>query len=300
MSIAGAPSPREAMEPNTLLHEDGVFQMGFTQVPNMVLYARNLSASAKTLYAILLSYSWKADRCFPGYGRLCDHMQLSEKIVRKYMHELFAVNLLRQKRRGLGLTNLYTLLSVRNAALEAERDKSTGLDREGPPVSVQSTPPDPKRDPSPGEEDSSNTQIHEDTDDSNPRSGRAANAYRNEAIGNDAKRLPNGYTDEEDVIARFLEDFSRELGDAEHTKSNVTQALNLWHLCQTEFTNVDLAFYLDVLQAARDLVRKRHITKRNGATTNRMPYYFATIRDYFGIPNGPTRTASHQSPKSDV
>lgn len=137
--------PDEGREKNTLLHEDGAFSLGFTQLPNIVLYARNLSAQAKTLYAILLSYSWKEDKCFPGYARLCEHMGLSEKIVRRHMQELEAVKLLAHKRRGLGKTNIYTLLSLRNAALELsatdERDMSTDTERDTSPVQERDTSP---------------------------------------------------------------------------------------------------------------------------------------------------------------
>jgi len=72
-------------EPNTLLLEDRSLANGFIQLPKVVLHAANLSRDAKLLYAILLSYAWQASRCFPGYRRLCEDMQASENMVRKYM-----------------------------------------------------------------------------------------------------------------------------------------------------------------------------------------------------------------------
>src|SRR5215472_5923703 len=107
-------------EPDTLLLEDQSLRYGFIQMPKQVLYARNLSRDAKLLYAILLGYAWQEGRCFPGYDRLCKDMQASENAVRKYMRELEAANLLIQKRRGLGKTNIYTLLDLRTANIEVQ------------------------------------------------------------------------------------------------------------------------------------------------------------------------------------
>ncbi len=107
-----------APEPGTLFIEDETLRAGFTQIPNRVLHARNLSRDAKLLYGFLLSYAWQQGRCFPGYAQLCAAMGASPSIVRKYLHELEAVGLLVQKRRGLGKTNLYTLCSLSTATLE--------------------------------------------------------------------------------------------------------------------------------------------------------------------------------------
>jgi len=112
------PDKEGAPEPDTLLIEDETLRAGFTQIPNRVLHARNLSRDAKLLYGFLLSYAWQQERCFPGYAQLCAAMGASPSIVRKYMRELETVGLLVQKRRGLGKTNLYTLCSLGTATLE--------------------------------------------------------------------------------------------------------------------------------------------------------------------------------------
>ncbi len=112
------PDHDRAPEPGTLLIEDETLRAGFTQIPNRVLHASNLSRDAKLLYGFLLSYAWQQGRCFPGYAQLCAAMGASPSIVRKYMHELEVVGLLVQKRRGLGKTNLYTLCSLSTATLE--------------------------------------------------------------------------------------------------------------------------------------------------------------------------------------
>jgi Helix-turn-helix domain len=120
MSVASTsyePVPNE-LEQNTLILEDQSLRYGFVQLPKQILYARNISRDAKMLYAILLGYAWEKDQCFPGYKRLCEDMQASENFVRKCMRELEAAQLLKQKRRGLGKTNIYTLTDLRTARLE--------------------------------------------------------------------------------------------------------------------------------------------------------------------------------------
>ena len=101
-------------EPDTLIIEDQSLRYGFIQLPRQVLLARNLSHSAKLLYAVLLSYAWQEGSCFPGYGRLEEDMQGREQMVRKYMRELEAIGLVSQKRRGQGKTNIYILHDLKN------------------------------------------------------------------------------------------------------------------------------------------------------------------------------------------
>ena len=101
-------------EPDTLIIEDQSLRHGFIQLPRQVLLARNLSHSAKLLYAVLLSYAWQEGSCFPGYRRLEEDMQGREQMLRKYMRELEAIGLVSQKRRGQGRTNIYILHDLKN------------------------------------------------------------------------------------------------------------------------------------------------------------------------------------------
>lgn len=87
---------------------------GFTQVPNFLLKSKNLSAGDKLAFAMLLSYAWQNDHCFPGQQRLADDMGLHETNVRKHLKSLQTNGLLEITRRGQGKTNIYTLnLKVR-------------------------------------------------------------------------------------------------------------------------------------------------------------------------------------------
>ncbi len=82
---------------------------GFTQVPNFLLKAPNLSAGDKLAFAMLLSYAWQNDHCFPGQKRLGEDMGLHETNVRKHLKSLESMGLLAITRRGQGKTNVYTL-----------------------------------------------------------------------------------------------------------------------------------------------------------------------------------------------
>lgn len=88
---------------------DPVSSAGFTQVPNHILRAKNLSAGAKITYSMLLSYAWQNDYCFPGQKQLVEDIGAAERSVRTYLNELETAGYLEVKQRGLGQTNLYYL-----------------------------------------------------------------------------------------------------------------------------------------------------------------------------------------------
>jgi hypothetical protein len=88
---------------------------GFTQVPNHILRSEKLSPGAKLTYAMLLSYAWNNEFCFPGQDRLGQDMGVTDRSVRTYTQELETHGFLKVKRRGLNKTNVYELdLTVNN------------------------------------------------------------------------------------------------------------------------------------------------------------------------------------------
>jgi hypothetical protein len=84
--------------------------MGFTQTPNAILRASDLSWGAKGVYGLLLSYAWGEGRSFPGQEKLAADGGCSLPSIRSYLKELESAALLRIKRRGQGKTNEYILL----------------------------------------------------------------------------------------------------------------------------------------------------------------------------------------------
>jgi hypothetical protein len=87
-------------------------QQGFTQVSNALLRDASLSVNARFLWTLLASYAWQDESCFPGQEGLGEVMQLTDRSVRTYLSELAGAGLLRVTRRGLGKTNVYTLLAM--------------------------------------------------------------------------------------------------------------------------------------------------------------------------------------------
>jgi len=90
---------------------DPISAHGFTQVPNVVLRDASLSPGAKLCYAMLLSYAWQKDSCFPGQEALANDLGISKRSTVRCMKELEVSGYLEKKRRGLGRTNVYTLRS---------------------------------------------------------------------------------------------------------------------------------------------------------------------------------------------
>ena len=89
---------------------DPVVAEGFTQVPNFILRSPTLSVGAKLAYAMFLSYAWNNDFCFPGQGKLAEDMGVGRSSVVTFIKQLEREGLVQVKRRGLGKTNLYTVL----------------------------------------------------------------------------------------------------------------------------------------------------------------------------------------------
>src|SRR5712692_6312595 len=88
---------------------DAATAQGFTQVPNFLLKSNKLSAGDKMTFAMLLSYAWQNDYCFPGQVRLGQDLGWHETNVRKHLKSLEANGLLAITRRGQGKTNIYEL-----------------------------------------------------------------------------------------------------------------------------------------------------------------------------------------------
>lgn len=88
---------------------DAASARGFTQVPNFLLKSTKLSSGDKMTFAMLLSYAWQNDFCFPGQVRLGVDLGIHETNVRKHLKSLEANGLLTIQRRGQGKTNIYEL-----------------------------------------------------------------------------------------------------------------------------------------------------------------------------------------------
>ena len=88
---------------------DALSQNGFTQVPNCMLKSNKLSPGAKLTYAMLLSYAWQNEFCFPGQETLAEDMGSGLRSVVRYIRELEDAKFLKIKKLGQGRVNLYEL-----------------------------------------------------------------------------------------------------------------------------------------------------------------------------------------------
>ena len=88
---------------------DALSQAGFTQVPNSVLKSDKLSPGAKLTYAMLLSYAWQNDFCFPGQETLAKDMGAGARSIVRYISELEDCQFLTIRKRGQGKVNIYEL-----------------------------------------------------------------------------------------------------------------------------------------------------------------------------------------------
>ena len=97
-------------EKNIIIRGADVFTGGgFTQVPNAILRAKEISQGAKLVYAMLLSYAWHNNGCFPGQDRLAEDLSISRRSVNTHIKELEAKKFIKITRKGLGKPNLYEL-----------------------------------------------------------------------------------------------------------------------------------------------------------------------------------------------
>lgn len=102
-------SLREAISEKNIIIKggDALSLSGFTQVPNAVLRSNEISSGAKLVYALLLSYAWHNDYCFPGQERLARDIGIARQSVNTHVKELERKGFIRIKRLGQGRANLY-------------------------------------------------------------------------------------------------------------------------------------------------------------------------------------------------
>lgn len=88
---------------------DPITKRGFAQVPVVILQHRKLSDTAKLVYAMMLSYAWHKNYCFPGQAKLANDLGVTPRTIIRAIRNLEENNILETKKRGLGKTNIYIL-----------------------------------------------------------------------------------------------------------------------------------------------------------------------------------------------
>lgn len=93
-----------------VVFDDVNLRGGFAQIPNIVLYDPLLSQGAKLCYALLLSYAWQANSCFPSQKLLARDLVCTTRTAMKALKELQKHKLIRIERLGQGKHNVYHIL----------------------------------------------------------------------------------------------------------------------------------------------------------------------------------------------
>ncbi len=88
---------------------DAATREGYTQVPNFLLRMKSITSGDKMTFAMILSYKWQNDSCFPGQATLAKDMGVDERTVRRHIQALQTAGLLVIQQRGQGKTNVYEL-----------------------------------------------------------------------------------------------------------------------------------------------------------------------------------------------
>lgn len=249
-------------EPGTLLIEDPTLRNGVVVLPKYFLFARNVSAEAKLLYAVLLGYAFDKGNCFPGLERLCADMQMTANTLRKKMAELVELGILKVKRRGLGKTNVYIIADLRNAKIEhlEAQELSPGNADVAHPVAQGLRGKNQIREVEEVEE-------KEEEVDSNP---------------------PQLDHFEGRPIEAYLRSVAAELHDEAPFKSTLKRLLNLYADC-----DLSSGEFVDLMgEAKRKTQRYSPSIKKQSSgggglpTKNKMPYWFSVLEDLLGLKEG--------------
>jgi hypothetical protein len=113
-------SAKDILEKHTIVILNEALKHGFTQLPNFVLKEKKLSFGARLTYAVLLSYAWQEDSCFPGQDRMAQDLGVTRKAINSYLSELKINGYVDWQRRGLGKTNVYFILDYKPLKIEAD------------------------------------------------------------------------------------------------------------------------------------------------------------------------------------
>ena len=114
-------SAKNILEKHTIVVLNEALKQGFTQLPRYVLRDSKLSFGARLTYAVLLSYAWQDDSCFPGQERMAKDLGTSDRSVRTFLNELREHGYIDWKQQGLGKPNIYYILDYKPLQIEADR-----------------------------------------------------------------------------------------------------------------------------------------------------------------------------------
>ncbi len=296
-------------ERDTIVVEDEVMREGFTQVPNLLLRRIDISHGAKIAYAMLLSYAWGTERCFPGQARLAADLGVERKAVIRYLQELRDKRLITVTRRGMGKTNVYKLPRLTDVPILGHQEVPPVGHPEVPSMGQkQYSEKNIQKDESLSRFDRSHDQFSEPRNETRatfrrPTTGASSRASRSgdpiqfSAVGEIIKQRESlpiradvprpkatgsrlgpatyGTTEEREKLYAYLRDFSVELGDEAQLSSSITQVLKIFHS-----VHIPMEHWDDHLYRARALtqehsasIKKRSVDPTKMSGKNKFPYF---------------------------
>lgn len=122
-------SAKDILQKHTIVVLNQALKHGFAQLPRYVLRDKHLSFGARLTYAVLLSYAWQDDSCFPGQERMAADLGTSDRSIRTFLGELKERGYIDWKQQGLSKPNIYYILDYQPLEFEADRKQASGLDR---------------------------------------------------------------------------------------------------------------------------------------------------------------------------
>ena len=114
-------SAKNILEKHTIVVLNEALKHGFTQLPRYILRDKKLSFGARLTSAVLLSYAWQEDSCFPGQERMAKDLGAAERSIRRFLIELKEQGYIDWKQQGLGKPNIYYILDYQPLKSQADR-----------------------------------------------------------------------------------------------------------------------------------------------------------------------------------
>lgn len=71
-----------------IITEASIYSKGFGIISKLVMQDRDLSITAKAIYAYLASYLGNGDSCFPSRDRVCSDLGIGKDTFRKHIASL--------------------------------------------------------------------------------------------------------------------------------------------------------------------------------------------------------------------
>jgi hypothetical protein len=122
-------SAKDILRRHTIVILNSALKHGFAQLPRFVLQDKKLSFGARLTYAVLLSYAWQEDSCFPGQQRMAKDLGTADRSVRRFLAELKDKCYIDWKQQGLGKPNIYYILDYEPLKIEVDRKPTSAPKR---------------------------------------------------------------------------------------------------------------------------------------------------------------------------